>query len=116
MQNSDNIIIMSENVELLNDLRGWLAGEFQIVPVNTCLDEHLISLGDSNGIAVVLNFIKDNFDKLVTLLKNWAANYNKDIEITFEYGDKKATLKCPARRVSDDQIEEVFSTLSDFYN
>ena len=116
MQNSDNIVITSTDVELLENLSEWLVGEFETAPVHASLDPQVMSLGSADRIAVVLSSVKDNFKKMVTLVKNWAANYNKDIEITFEYGEKKAMLKCPAKRVSDDQIEAVFSTLTNFYN
>lgn len=116
MQNSDSIVITSTDVELLESLSEWLIGEFETAPVLASLDPKVMSLGGAGRMAVVLSSVKDNFKKLVTLVKNWAANYNNDIEITFEYGEKKAMLKCPANRVSDDQIEAVLSTLTNFYN
>lgn len=117
MKNSDIIIITATDLELLEDLQDWLKSDFEILPVEKQLDTKDICLGDStSSIAVVINFIQNNLDKLIASLKNWFANYNKDFELTFENGDKKATIKCPAKRITDDQMEESFSALAHFFD
>ena len=49
------------------------------------------------------------------ILKNWLYNYNKDIELTFENGDKKVSLKCPSKRVDDKNMDRLFSSLDCFF-
>ena len=42
-------------------------------------------------------------------------NYNKDIELTLENGNKKINLKCPAKRVNEENMDQIFLSFKDFF-
>ena len=116
MTSEDYVIVESPNPECLADLQSWLSSELK---TNTIvrLEETASSLdGENSAISVFLGFIKSNYEKIKKIIKNWITNYNKDIELTFEHGDKKAIIKCPASRVQDSQIAEIFSEIDNFFS
>lgn len=117
MQSADVIVITAVDIEVLEDLQNWLKSEYEIISDEKYFGVQPAHLGGgTSGIGVIVSFIQSSFEKFVSILKNWATNYNKDIELSLEHGDKRVTIKCPANRVTDDQIDKVFSTLIDFCN
>lgn len=116
MENNKIIAITCTQTETLEDLKDFLSGEFQVEYLSLENGEN-VALGNGIfGISVVIEYVKSNAQRFVAVFKNWVANYNKDVELTFENGDKKATFKCPANRVTDEQIDAFFSILSNFYD
>lgn len=109
----NEILIYGKDYEALTDLQGWLSSEFYV----TCIEKSTPSaLGERNaGIKVIFEFVKGNWERFITIFKNWVHNYNKDIEFTLENREKKMIFKCPSNRVSDDQLDKLFASIEDFY-
>lgn len=109
-----SIIIKSTEYEALADLYTWLESEFEVSYIDT--DGQKNSLGqDCSAIKVIIDFMRDNSEKFIKILKNWLYNFNRDIELSFENGDKKVHIKCPAKRISDDNLNDIISNLNDFF-
>lgn len=108
------LVISSGDYDAIQDLRNWLSSEY---PISTADIEGnaLQFLGDESGIKIALAAIKKGVEQFIEIIKNWAYNYNKDIELHFEDGAKKATIKCPAKRVSEEDLNRIFAALSDFF-
>lgn len=112
MRNTE-IIIYTEDYEALNDLKEWIENDFAAFSI---YKGDTIALGEEcTGIKVVFECIKKNWTRLVTILKNWMYNYNKDIELTLENGNKKINLKCPAKRVNEENMDQIFLSFKDFF-
>lgn len=112
MENGE-IVIYTTDHDALNDLQRWISNEFTAISVDK---GESVALGEGDlGIKVIFELIKENWDRFITILKNWISNYNKDIELTFENGDKKVTLKCPSKRVCDENMDRIFSSLDGFF-
>lgn len=113
MRNGE-IAIYTTDYDALIDLQEWISNEFSAISVN---NGESVALGKGNsGIKVVFELVKENWERLITILKNWIYNYNKDIDLTFENGDKKVTLKCPSKRVCDENMDRIFSSLDGFFD
>lgn len=113
MQTNNFLIISTSNIGVIEELRSWLCGEFVVSEISSSKN----SLGlDLSQIKVLIDKSKQTIEKFIEIIKNWFSNYNKDVELTFENGEKKATVKCPARRVNDQELEQVFSSLEHFFD
>lgn len=109
----NEILIYGKDYEALIDLQEWLSNEFDVISIEKGDPQ---TLGEKNsGIKVIFEFVKDNWERFITIFKNWIHNYNKDIEFTLENGAKKMDFKCPSKRVSDDQLDKLFASINDFY-
>lgn len=115
MPNNDYLIISASDHDAIQDLTSWLSWEYNITSIKAEAEAYP-TLGDKPDIRILFSLIKENVSKFLTLVKNWAYNYNKDIELVFENGDKKAMIKCPAKKVRDKDMELIFSSLSDFFD
>ena len=113
MQNNNFLIISTSDIDAIEELHSWLCGEFVVSEICSSND----SLGlDLSKIKVLIDKSKQMIEKFIEFLKNWITNYNKDIELTFENGEKKAIVKCPAKRVNDQELLQVFSSLEHFFD
>lgn len=112
MKNGE-IVIYTTDHDALNDLQRWISSEF--ITTNVSQDKPVALGNEDFGIKVIFEFVKDNWERLIMILKNWLYNYNKDIELTFENGDKKVSLKCPSKRVDDKNMDRLFSSLDCFF-
>ena len=108
------LVISSGDYDAMQDLHNWLNSEYSIITTEFKSTTSQ-SLGEESKIKIALSTIKKSVAQFIELIKNWAYNYNKDIELCFEDGTKKATIKCPAKRVSDEDLNQIFSALSDFF-
>lgn len=109
----NEILIYGKDYEALMELQEWLSSEFDVLPIE---EDGSKALGDkSAGIKVIFGFVKDNWERFVTIFRNWIHNYNKDIEFTLKNGDKEMDFKCPSKRVSDEQMNKLFDAIDDFY-
>lgn len=110
----NNYLRISGDCDAIQDLRNWLCSEYVVITTDVS-NAQSQSLGEESGIRIALSTIKKGVEQFIELIKNWAYNYNKDIELCFEDGSKKATIKCPAKRVSDEDLNQIFTALSDFF-
>lgn len=115
MSNTEYLFITVDNIDSAQDLSDWLSTEYAILPVERQEIFSSESLGEEKTFKIPLTAIKKGVEKFVSYLKNWVQNYNKDIEIVFQNGEKSATIKCPSSRVSAENLDVFFSTLQDVF-
>lgn len=107
-------VYISSSFEVLDELYSWLSSDFDVIYDDSL--SQTASLGDKHSVLkITFEFIEKNFQKFISMIKGWIENGNKDFELTMENGSKKISLKCPSRRISDDNIKQVMQELDGFF-
>ncbi len=111
MQTDNYFIIESPDSDCLMDLQIWLSDEFRTEMLPPSPEERLSLGGGDSKIKVFFDSVK----KVIAAVKEWLINYGSCV-ITFVNGEKKAEIRLPAHRISDDQLDAILYELNGFFD